>query len=385
MSLTGAWYMPLCNSLAQESRSGSVELIAMGTISGTAGDRSTGSEPLEEGTPANRIGGFSAIEYAGRDNLYWVLADRGPADGAASFPCRVQLIELKIDRKAQAIQPLVVETVMLKDESGKPLVGSLQALPPNRFERGNALDPEGLRVTDAGDFIISDEYGPGIDLFAPDGTRRKSWKLPEAMQLTREKSLESASDGTMPNRGLEGVAISPDGTSITAAMQGPLIQDSRPEGKKRFSDFVRLIQIDLKQNKSTSHFVYPLSHPSSGISEILSYAASEFLVLERDGDKRPAAKYKAIYLTKLDSATDVASLEKIPSRHLPDDIRTARKELFIDLLDERWAIPKLHLMEKPEGLAWGPNLDDGRRLLIVCFDNDFQSDVDSLFLAFAVN
>lgn len=41
--------------------------------------------------------------------------------------------------------------------------------------------------------------------------------------------------------------------------------------------------------------------------------------------------------------------------------------------------------EKFEGLAFGPTLPDGRRLLIVTVDNDFKPNAPSLILAFAVD
>jgi hypothetical protein len=40
--------------------------------------------------------------------------------------------------------------------------------------------------------------------------------------------------------------------------------------------------------------------------------------------------------------------------------------------------------EKPEGITWGANLPDGRRLLIVCTDNDFENERTSEFYAFAI-
>ena len=40
--------------------------------------------------------------------------------------------------------------------------------------------------------------------------------------------------------------------------------------------------------------------------------------------------------------------------------------------------------EKIEGLAFGPDLEDGRRLLLVTSDNDFVSQNPSYIYAFAV-
>jgi hypothetical protein len=77
-------------------------------------------------------------------------------------------------------------------------------------------------------------------------------------------------------------------------------------------------------------------------------------------------------------------MTSVPDNKLPAEIVPAQNRLLIDLLDPRWSIPAEHRLEKPEGLAWGPPLADGRRLLLLCFDNDFQSNVPTLLLAFAV-
>ena len=41
--------------------------------------------------------------------------------------------------------------------------------------------------------------------------------------------------------------------------------------------------------------------------------------------------------------------------------------------------------EKVEGLAFGPDLTDGRRLLIVAIDNDFVAEKPILLHAFAID
>jgi hypothetical protein len=59
--------------------------------------------------------------------------------------------------------------------------------------------------------------------------------------------------------------------------------------------------------------------------------------------------------------------------------------LLIDLLDPAFGMSGEKAPEKPEGLAWGPRLADGRRLLMVCFDNDFDPARESIFVAFAID
>ncbi|MCY2976340.1 MAG: esterase-like activity of phytase family protein [Planctomycetota bacterium] len=364
------------------------ELVAVGRFSGASKDAIEESQTLEEGTPSNQLGGFSAIEYSGKNSLFWVLSDRGPADGAASYPCRMHLISLELDANSKIVQPKVIKTILLKDESGKPLLGSLSAVPKGRHERGQALDPEGLRLLPDGDFAISDEYGPAIDRFFESGARKGSFSLPRWMDLTRERSLADAAEGAMPNRGLEGLALNESGTRLLGVMQGPLIQDSYPVKEKRYGKHARIVEMGLdgtsEKNQSMNQYLYPLTDVKTGISEILAVDSDRYLILERDSEKGKKAVTKAIYLIDLKEATDVAGKQRIPSGELPSETRPVSKTIAINLLDDRFGWNRAAAPEKPEGLAWGPRMPDGRRSLWVCFDNDFQSDVDSLFFLFAI-
>jgi len=363
------------------------ELFARGSLEGTARDLSGFGGRLEEGTPLDQIGGFSAIEFSGSKNRYWVLADRGPADGATSYQCRLHEIQLDfqldIDARIGTIQSQLIATVPLFSEKREPLLGSHKLLTSDRRERGLALDPEGLRLLPGGGFAISEEYGPSIDQFSIDGLRQRSWSLPSWMLLTRELDLKKATQGAMPNRGLEGLAISADGKRLIAAMQGPLIQDSYQEKEKRFSNFTRLIDLPVDGRGESKQWLYPLTDKSNGISEILAVDHHRFLVLERDGKTRTDAKCKHVYLIDTSHATNVEASDHLDPIRLADNVQAIEKRLVIDLLDPALRIPERFSLEKPEGLAWGPDLADGRKTLVVCFDNDFIVDQESLFLVFA--
>ena len=61
-----------------------------------------------------------------------------------------------------------------------------------------------------------------------------------------------------------------------------------------------------------------------------------------------------------------------------------RKRVLIDLLDPAFGLAGARFPEKIEGLAFGPNLADGRRLLVVASDNDFDAAEPIRFWFFAV-
>jgi hypothetical protein len=59
--------------------------------------------------------------------------------------------------------------------------------------------------------------------------------------------------------------------------------------------------------------------------------------------------------------------------------------LLIDLMLPEYGLSGDATPEKPEGLAWGPLPNEGKRLLVVCFDNDFEPEQDSILQAFLVD
>src|SRR5262249_3783393 len=150
------------------------------------------------------------------------------------------------------------------------------------------FDPEGIRIDRRGTIFISDEYGPGVFAFSKAGKRTHVLKVPSRFRIAHPSSVpaDEASQNTsgrQPNGGLEGLAITPDGSRLYASMQRPLIQDSQPgEGTKRIGTNTRIIEFDLARGV-TREFLYPLDHTSNGVSEILAVNGHDFLVLERDG------------------------------------------------------------------------------------------------------
>ncbi|MCU0714843.1 MAG: esterase-like activity of phytase family protein [Pirellula sp.] len=364
-----------------------VELIAVGRLPGDSMDLTGLTGTLETGTPEDQLGGFSAIEYSGSGDRYFVLSDRGPGDGAASFSCRLHEFDLALDFQNKSLRPTLIRSVLLKSANGESLSGSLTAvsLKPGAKE-SLALDSEGLRLFDDKTWIISDEYGPAIHLFGRDGVRTERWELPSSFRLCASPDMPNAI-GTYPNRGMEGLAISSDRSKFIGAMQGPLVQDGIVEGDKCLGLYTRWLVMNREtagRDKSHAQWVYPLTDESTGVSEVLAVDAERYLVLERDSRSGVDAKFKRIYLADTKGATDVTQVSRLGRTELPSGVRTITKTLLIDLLDERFGLGGEKVAEKPEGLCWGPTLADGRRLLLVCVDNDFETERQSEFYAFAI-
>ena len=359
-----------------------IKLVGKSAIAPGATDKSGLTDVLEDGTPHNRLGSCgSAIAYTGKGDRYVLLADRGPKDGATRFQCRFQLFDISVGKGKSNLKLSLVDTKILKDERNRPFVGSSSAIDKDKPGQSLRLDPEGVRLGRSGTLFISDEYGPFLYEFDQKGRRLRVLPIPSRFQIVHphadpEKELAMNKSGRLPNKGMEGLAISPDGTKLYAAMQSPLIQDGGRKGTN-----VRILEVDVKSG-ANREFLYRLESSKTALSEILAINDHEFLVIERTGDSpKPVTKIVKIDIAK---ASDISKLETLPTNRVPKGVVPVAKTPFLDLRAQRWGLVGPKFPIKIEGLAFGRDLPDGRHLLLVTSDNDV-GDSPTFIFAFAID
>ncbi|AHH95917.1 esterase-like activity of phytase family protein [Kutzneria albida] len=162
----------------------------------------------------------------------------------------------------------------------------------------NGYDPEGIVALPDGTFWVSDEYGPFITHFDRDG---------RALQRLSpfDGSLPAELANRVPNKGMEGLTVTPDGRTLVGIMQSALQQ---PDLTKKPANVttLRIVTYDLR-SKATHEYLYLLDDPkthSGAVSEITALSSTTFLVDERDGKPEPGA-YKKLFKIDLAGATDV--------------------------------------------------------------------------------
>jgi hypothetical protein len=74
------------------------------------------------------------------------------------------------------------------------------------------------------------------------------------LRANRDDEIAANTSGRVSNKGLEGLAIAPDGNTLYGAMQSPLAQDGGTNGA-----FTRIVALDLATGL-TRQLVYPLSN-----------------------------------------------------------------------------------------------------------------------------
>jgi hypothetical protein len=406
-----------------------ITLLAVGTLddsrAGSFADLSGLAYKLENGVPANSLGGFgSAIAYAS-DNTFLALPDRGPnavpfdpaIDDTASYVNRFHTITMDLNNNSTGIglpytltprlrattllwslSPLVYGTGSgLGVGSGVPPINNaLQHFFTGRSDNfdpaqnsGNAndarFDTEGMRVSSDGlSVFISDEYGPCVYQFnRQTGQRIRSFQLPASffvtnLRLAGNDEIAANTAGRTANKGMEGLAITPDGRTLVGIMQNALIQDANEGGAA--ANLLRIVTIEIASGVTTHQFAYLLT-TGTGVSEILALNNHEFLVDERDGKGRAAqnnAKVKQLFKIDLAAAVDIGAMDGLTAA-----THAVTKTLFLDIVAvlTRNGIAPGEIPAKIEGLAFGKDI--GRRdtklhTLWIANDDDFlQTTTDS--------
>jgi Esterase-like activity of phytase len=384
-----------------------ITLIGRGLVNGSALDKSgLIGNICQSGAPANCVpksifGGFgSDITYTGHDNVFIAAPDRGPFDGLTDVPYvdRFHFLHITTDVGAPFpnIRTTLLDTRFFRNETNQLFLGAAGAFVLNNTFATLRFDPEGIRVAPDGTFYVSDEYGPYVLQFNRQGHLIRRLSLPQRYTISNPSSdpnseLLNNTAGRQANRGMEGLAISPDGTTLFGIMQNALIQDHglSPGTTDRLGLNNRILKINLVTGE-THEYVYVLEaiNRGQGVCEILAINDHEFLVLERDNRSNlqtppQAPTRKKIYKIDLTGATDVSAIDSLPAGALGAVVPVA-KTLFIDLLDPVFNLAP-SIAEKIEGLAWGPDLEDGRHVLYVASDNDLNPTLATQLYSFAID
>lgn len=401
-------------------------LLATGTLTGSSAgqgvDLSGLTTPLENGLPGNVLGGIgSALAWAG-GNTFLAAPDRGPnatpynsaVDDTASYIARFETVTLNLTPNAGSgstpfvLTPTLTATTLLSSPtpliygtgtglgnridgtplgSGAPAINTASANyftgRSDNFGAGNSsnpndarLDPEGMRVSNDGKSVfVSDEYGPYVYQFdRATGSRIRTFTLPTNLDVSvlspnGATEISANTVGRVANKGMEGLAITPDGKTLVGIMQAPLEQDAANSATNKL---LRIVTIDIATG-ATHEYGYKLT-TGSGVSEIVALNDHEFIVDERDGKglgDGSTAVNKTFYKIDLSNATDITNLTGAAAANA-----AVSKTVFIDLvaLLNANGIASTQIPSKIEGLAFGQDVMFNGTLehtLYVANDNDF--------------
>jgi hypothetical protein len=343
--------LPAASSRAGSPPSGAFFSAAERATAAANGIRGPAQGPYLAEQP---VQGFSSMVPAG-DGSWWALADNGYAwrTNSADF----QLVLYRVDpRWGDPGGPQLKETVVLRDPDhrmpwaivcdpshGAPLPGfSFNELPPPpaacgpeaeaRVLTGFDLDPESLVRAPDESFWIGEEFGPFLVHVAPDGRVLEppfgvpGVRSPQNPSLRIADRARAEQPTLAASRGFEGVAISPDGSTLYALLEGPLSGDDARDlricvfdvARRAFTDtFLRLrlempgqlVNLAGLGDRSGAPVFPDAEAPPAGpvsIGELKAVNDRQLLLIERDnqGDGLAPPRFKKIFLVDISKAAE---------------------------------------------------------------------------------
>ena len=342
------------------------------TLSGGALDLSTGSDFNR------RVGYFSDIYYDRVRNEWWGLSDRGPGGGTLSYDTRVQRFTLDVDANSGAISNFQVVQTLKFTDNGQAFNG-LAPVTPGVL--GRSFDPEGVVINPiTGNLLVSDEYGPSLKEFDRSGNLVRSYTTPANLlpQVSGTVDYNAApptlTSGREPNRGLEALAISPDGRYAYAVLQNGTVQDGWSASNRGL--YSRIVKYDTTSGLAVGQYAYKLesSAQGRGISALVALGNDKFMILERNnrgigvGATLPSPD-KNVFMIDLAGAADVTGVNLPATGTFAGAVSKGAK--VIDLDANTLAALGNKSPEKWEGLAVGPRLANGQYVVLAGTDNDY--------------
>ena len=323
------------------------------------------------------IGGLSGISYDPASRLYYVISD----DRSAKNPAR--FYTARISLSANGIDDVeFVATHPWLDKDGKPFRpldtdAAPPVIPP---------DPEGIAVdtrrqclywSSEGERATENAERPAlldtwVRIAGLDGGYRGEFVLPPVLDMSAEDS------GPRRNHAMEGLALTPSGTYLYAAMEGPGYNDGEVPTESSGA-LTRVTRFDVDTGKATAQYAYPLDPVSAGpggdngLTDLVALDDQNFVAVERGFGTHAVARVYRVEVGEADDVLTRGSLTAAP-------VKPMTKTLLADLS----ATPGLTPLDNIEGITLGPTLPDGRQSVVMVSDDNFSPTQITQFLAFAM-
>ena len=272
-------------------------------------------------------GGFSGLIYIpGTDMEFYTVTDRGPNTSMKSIGNSGALMLFPLPEYTQKIIRLKLENKQFKIVSVHPILGldgsAVGGFPPleltdesretasmnfqgdqPKYRKWN-FDFEGISIDAKGDLWLVDEYRPSVLYVDGKTFQIKEVFSDEKVDMGGTRILDQYFAKRSPNRGFEGVAVTPSG-KVLAMLQSPIQDfesfDSLP------TRLVRILYFDPATGKSQV-FGYEMSENliDPKIGDIAAINDNEFLIIEHGKDS--LGKIANIYRLDVEFASDISQM-----------------------------------------------------------------------------
>lgn len=318
------------------------------------------------------VGGLSAIDYA--NNTWYLLSDdkNSPRFYTASIN---------------------YDATHFNDIS---LTGLVTLLNTNNQPFNNSeADPEAMRIDlESGKVIWTSEgdINKGINPFIREasisGQFSREFELPNIFQVSTV-----ANHGPRNNSTFESISLAANKKGYWTCLEEPLKQDG--DKASFFSEKKHPVRISyLKKEEATFNDQYayqidkvarkPIPNDAfsvNGVVEILAVDEHYLLVMERSysvGYTDGGNNIK-VYLADLSTASEISTLKELKTA----SYQHVKKTLLFDFEDIRDQLSQQRV-DNIEGMAFGPDLPNGHRTIVMVSDNNFNPIQITQLIAFEV-
>ncbi|WP_027378239.1 esterase-like activity of phytase family protein [Chryseobacterium daeguense] len=268
-------------------------------------------------------GGFGsgATAHPTRKGEFYAITDRGPnvafSNGikilVPNFTPTIMHFKINADGNIE-----VIKYIKLKNPSGQLITGL-----PNPVGMGSTgetayaadgsvlgtdnygLDSESIVAAADGTFWVSDEYGPHIVHYSAEGVEME--RISPIGVNTGTRKLPAVFAKRRPNRGMEGMCMTPDGKTLVGTMQSTMYVPSKVLATN--TTLTRIVTFDLATGQTKQYLYKQDGGASDSVCDITPISNTEFLVIERDGNFGSAGGIKKVYRINLSGASDVSGTD----------------------------------------------------------------------------
>lgn len=310
------------------------------------------------------FGGLSGIDYDPVGKEFIAISD----DRSENAPARFYTLTLGIGEKGFT-------------DAGMKVTGVTTLLNSDSEPYGRrTVDPESIRLDPARSGVLWTTEGstaagipPALLVSDRDGGLHGEIDLPT--EFVPELEDGRVIRGARNNQSLESLAVSPDGKTITAALENALVQDG-PAASLNAPSPSRVVRFERSTGKLLAQYLYnvdpienaptePFPEPGNtywadrGLSELVALNSTDYLAVERSFATGVGFRVK-VYWTSILGASkvkgSVSGKEKLMPKRLVFDFSTTK------------TVP-----DNVEGITWGPKLRNGDRTLVLAVDDNFGS------------
>ena len=318
-----------------------------------------GQASLPTGTmfQGTEVGGLSGLAYDADEDRYYALSD----DRSQLAPAR--FYTLSLDVVAGAIQVQLLDVTTLTEEG-------------NEYESGG-IDPEGIALFRNGDLFVCSEgdanalLDPFVNRFRPNGELRRELPVPSDYSPTA-----GMTSGIRNNLAFESLTLSPNQWYLYTATENALVQDG-PAASLTEGSPCRILQYSSFFGLPLAESFYetdPIPDPPVPAGSFATNGLVELLATDNLGGMLALERAFSVGVGNSVRLYEV----RVRPWWWPFGSNTVNKSLVLDLDTLGFTLDNL------EAMAFGPRLPDGRELLYIVSDNNFNATQFTQFLAFAV-